>query len=280
MMTAFVLGGGGNLGAIQAGQARAILESGVKPDLIIGTSVGAINGAFIAARCDETSGAQLCDIWSAIRRSDVFPSRPTIGLSGLLGRGSHLVPNSGLRRLLRRHVPFDRLEDAPTPLQVVACELRTGQEVVLSSGPTDDAVCASAAIPGVLPPVTIDGRVLVDGGIANNTPISQAIAAGATTIWVLACGYACALPEAPRRAISIAMQSIQVLVQGRLCVDIERYRHSADLRIAPTLCPVTVGPADFSRSAQLAGDAYHATRTWIDEGTPDLAATIGVHQHD
>lgn len=211
MTTAFVLSGGGNLGAVQAGQVRALIEAGVRPDLVIGSSVGAINGAFIAGGADEAGCRALWTLWTNVRRTDIFPTPPLTGLGGLIGRRDHLISDSALRALLRRHLRFHDLADAPIPLHVVTCELRSGEEVLLSSGNAVDAICASAAIPGVFPPVTIDGRVLVDGGVANNAPISHAIDLGADVVWVLPCGYACALPEAPKRVAGIAMQAISIL---------------------------------------------------------------------
>jgi NTE family protein len=278
--TAFVLSGGGNLGAVQAGQLRALFEAGIVPDLIVGTSVGAINGAFIAGACNAGGCEALADLWTHISRADVFPARPLIGLAGFLGRRTSFVPDSGLRKLLRSALTFTDLQDAPTPIHVVACELRTGDEVLLSSGNAIDAVCASAAIPAVFPPVEIDGRTLVDGGIANNAPISHALELGATTVWVLPCGYSCAMPQQPRGALGIALQAVSVLVQQRLSVDVRRYGPEHDLRVAPSPCPINVMPTDFSQSARLMDDAYRSTRSWLDDGHPDSTIDrIRPHHH-
>lgn len=280
MTTAFVLSGGGNLGAVQAGQLRALFEAGARPDLIVGTSVGAVNGAFLAGACDTSGCEALAELWTHIRRADVFPARPLIGLSGFLGRRSSFVPDTGLRRLLSESLRFRLLEDAPIPLHVVACELRTGEEVLLSSGSAIDAVCASAAIPAVFPPVEVDGRVLVDGGIANNAPISHALDLGADTVWVLPCGYACAMSTQPRGALGIALQAISVLVQQRLAIDIRRYAGDHDIRIVPSPCPVNVMPTDFSQSPRLMRDAYETTRTWLDEGRPAWSTErVTPHRH-
>jgi NTE family protein len=278
--TAFVLSGGGNLGAVQAGQLRALFEAGVRPDLIVGTSVGALNGAFLAGACDTDGCDALAELWRGIRRADVFPARPLIGLSGFLGRRSSFVPDTGLRKLLNESVRFRSLEDAPIPLHVVACELRTGNEVLLSTGDTIDAICASAAIPAVFPPVEIDGRTLVDGGIANNAPISHALDLGVDTVWVLPCGYACAIPTQPRGALGIALQAVSVLVQQRLAIDIRRYSNDHDIRVAPSPCPVNVMPTDFSQSEQLMSDAYDTTRAWLDAGRPAWSTDrVTPHRH-
>ena len=279
MTTAFVLSGGGNLGAVQAGQVRALIEAGVRPDLVIGSSVGAINGAFVASSADEAGCRELCALWSNVRRTDVFPTPPLTGLGGFFGRRDHVISDSGLRTLLRRHLRFRDLEHAPIPLHVVTCELRSGEEVLLSSGDAIDAICASAAIPGVFPPVTIDGRVLVDGGVANNAPISHAIDLGADIVWVLPCGYACALPEAPKRVAGIVMQAISILVHQRLSVDVRRYHGTHDVRVLPTLCPLNVVPTDFRQSVRLMDEAYQAACAWLASGTPDLTGAQGFPHH-
>jgi NTE family protein len=166
-------------------------------------------------------------------------------------------------------------------VQVVTTEIVTGLEVVLSSGDAVDAVAASAAIPGVFPAVTIAGQQLVDGGVANNTPISHAIDAGATRIYVLPTGYACSLHDAPRGALGMALQSITLLVQQRLAADVARYQDTVDLRVLAPLCPLTVSPLDFSHTAELIERAHGSAANWLDNDRrrPDQAATLSPHRH-
>ena len=277
MTTAFVLSGGGNLGSVQVGMLQALWERGIKPDLIVGASVGSLNGAWLATRGPDTDLAALVGLWKRLRRNDVFPARPLRGLSGFLGRNDHLVPSTGLRAIIRNDVGRGRLEDTSIPLHVVATDLLTGADVLLSRGDLADAVCASAAIPGVYPIVEIDGRFLVDGGVVNNCPISHAVELGASTVWVLPCGYACALPSAPKGALASALQAINVLVRHRLVVDIERYRHQTDLHVLPTLCPVNVGPTDFTQAERLISDSYQLAREWFDD--PGVGQGPGLHDH-
>jgi NTE family protein len=178
--TAFVLSGGASLGAIQVGMLRALYERGITPDLIVGTSAGALNGAFVAARPPTpTTADELGDVWRSVRRSTVFPANPLSGFVGFIGRRNYLVPDWGLRALLTHHLPIEALEDAVIPLHVVAVDLYSGEEVRLSEGSAIEAVMASAAIPGVFPPVSWEGMELIDGGVANNTPISHAVELGA-----------------------------------------------------------------------------------------------------
>ena len=281
MSTAFVLSGGGSLGSVQVGMLLALAERGITPDLVVGTSVGAINAAWLVGRPDLDGARALAQVWSSVRRDDVFPARPLAGLLGFLGRRDHLVPAGSLRALLHRHLTYARLEDAAVPVHVVATEVTTGLEVVLSRGDAIEAVCASAALPGVFPPVRIDGRELIDGGVVNNTPISHAIASGVDTIYVLPTGYACALPRAPGSALGMVLQAVTLLVQQRLIADVERYQGSVDLRVAPALCPLSVSPVDFSHGAELIRRSTQATAQWLDSGNlpADQARGLRLHGH-
>src|SRR5215212_6196738 len=138
---AFVMSGGASLGAIEAGMLRSLYEAGITPDLIVGTSAGALNAAFIASRPQTVATADaLGDVWRGLRRGQVFPLNPLTGLLGFAGARDHLVPASGLRRLIDRHIEQERLEDLPIPLHVVAVDVITGQELRLSKGPLAAAV--------------------------------------------------------------------------------------------------------------------------------------------
>ena len=279
--TAFVMAGGGSLGAVEVGMLRALLDHGERADLVVGASAGAINGAFFACSPTVEGVASLTDIWSALRREDVFPFSFANLFGALTGR-DHLCGHDGLRRVLDRHLGDRSIESTAIPLHVVASDLVTGDEVLLSSGPAVDAVLASAAIPGVFPPVSIDGRLLVDGGVANNTPISSAIRLGATRIIVLPTGFACAMRKVPSNAIARAMHALSLLVVRQLLNDIERFRPLVDLHVVPGLCPLDVSPYDYSASAMLIDRAADTTRRWLDDGglqRDDTPMSLQVHTH-
>jgi NTE family protein len=258
-----------------------LAEAEIAPDLIVGTSVGAVNGGWIASRPDVAGVIALADLWRSLSRDDVFPTRPLAGLLGFLGRRPNLVPDSGLRRLLEDNLGFSRLEDAPIPVHVVATDVLSGQDVLLSTGDAVDAIAASAAIPAVFPPVTIDGRDLIDGGVVNNTPLSHAVALGADVTWVLPTGYSCALPASPKGALAMALHGLTLTVNQRLAVDVARFEGSVDLRVIPPLCPVRVSPADFSQSAELIERSHDATRAWLSTRHPvtGQAALLELHRH-
>jgi NTE family protein len=173
--TAFVLTGGGNLGAVQVGMLQALLEHGIVPDLVVGTSIGALNGAFLVGHAHLSGITGLRELWESVRREDVFPMHAGSLTRGLLGHQPYLFDSLGVRTLLlRADLGFSRLEEAPIPLAVVATDLHTGEAVVLKEGDVIQAVLASSAIPGVFPPVSWEGRILVDGGVSANAPVMQA----------------------------------------------------------------------------------------------------------
>jgi NTE family protein len=264
---AFVLSGGASLGAVQAGMLRALYERGIRPDVVIGTSAGALNGAFIATREQTIATAdELAEVWRGLRRGRVFPLDPFTGLLGFLGGRDHLVPASGLRRIVARYAADGAIEDLPIPLHVVTVDVVSGEELLLSAGPLRDAVLASAAIPGVFAPIPWEGRLLVDGGVANNTPISHAVALGARRIYVLPTGHACRLERPPRGALEMVLQALSLLTQRRLIEDIERHRDAARLIVLPPPCPLSVTPFDFSHAGELIGRALHDARAFLDGG--------------
>ena len=263
--TAFVLSGGASLGAIQVGMLQALYERGIEPDFVVGASAGALNGAYIAARSQTVeTAAELAEVWIGLRRGKVFPMNPLTGLFGFAGLRRNLVPDSGLRSLIERHLRVEGLEDLPIPLHVVTTDVLTGAELRLSQGPLVDAVLASAAIPGVLPSIEWDGRALIDGGVANNTPISHAVELGAAQIYVLPTGQTCELDAPPRGALGMALHAINVLVHRRLVDDIMRYRDAAELIVLPPPCPVRVQPMDFGQAKLLIDEALEESRYFLD----------------
>lgn len=262
--TAFVLSGGASLGAIQVGMLKALYERQIRPDLIVGVSAGALNGAFIAARPQSVATAdELAEIWIELRRGNVFPLNPFTGLFGFTGLRDHMVPDSGLRALVNQHLTTERLEDLRVPLHVVATDVLTGSEVRLSEGPLPEAILASTAIPGVLPNVDWEGRKLMDGGVANNTPISHAVELGARRVFVLSTGQMCELESVPKGALAMVLHATNMLVHRRLADDIARYRDVAELIVVPPPCPVRVQPMDFSQGESLIAAALQESRRFL-----------------
>ena len=260
--TAFVFSGGGSLGAVQVGMLQALAEQQVKPDLLIGTSVGAVNAAWIAGRPDEEGAQELCDIWLSLRRQDVFPISPWSGALGLIGRSNHIIPNGNLSSILEKHMPYRRLEEAAVPVHVIATELKSGRAVVLSSGPAIPALLASTAIPGIFPPVTIGRRQYIDGGVANHTPLAVALELGATNIYVLPVGYPW-LNREPSSALGMALQALARFIEQKLDAEVQLYRDRADIHVLPALDLADVSPADFSRTQELIDWGHRSSRRYL-----------------
>jgi NTE family protein len=279
--TAFVLAGGGSLGAVQVGMLKALSQQGIVPDFVVGASVGAINGAYYAVSPDAVGIAHLERIWLRLRSADVFPFSMLGTALCLLGHRAHLALPHRLRALIDAELPYRRLEDARIPCHVVASDVLDGSEVTLSSGDVLPALLASAAIPAVFPPVTIDGRALMDGGIASNTPISAAFALGASRIIVLPTGMPCALSAPPRGAVAIGLHALNLLAMRQLLADVDRYADRCELQVIPPLCPLTVTTYDFARTRELIERAEAATRDWL--GDPSRNAdprwALLAHRH-
>lgn len=260
--TAFVLSGGASLGALQVGMLRALYEHGVTADMLVGTSVGALNAAFVATRPQTPASArELSRVWRGIERGDAFPLSLRAVVGGLAGRHDHLVPARGLCEIIERHVELDDLADAATPVHLVAYDLAAGSETVLSKGPARDAILASCAIPGIFPPIEVGDKLLVDGGVVNNTPISHAVELGAERVYVLSTKPASPVPATPpRTALDAAISGISLLAGSRLDSDIARYRRDAELIVLPAPNAEQVQPTDFDHSSELTAMGHAAAR--------------------
>ena len=270
LRTAFVFAGGSSLGAIQVGMLKALMAHGWQADMVVGSSVGAINAACFAGDPTPAGVARLEAIWRGMRRVDVFPTRAIGSLIGLFSQRGYLVESAGLARLLERHLPYQRLEDARLPCHIIATDMLEGIEIRLSSGPAVQALLASAAIPGVFPAVKMDGRHVVDGGVANHTPISAAVDLGATRLVVLPTGYSCALETPPRRAIAVALHALNILIARQLTEAIRHFRSTVEIVVVPPLCPLGVSPYDFTSVGALIDRAEESTDDWLRVGVAQV----------
>lgn len=286
MSRAFVLSGGGNLGAVQVGMLMALGERGIVPDVLIGTSVGALNAVHVADGGMTPSVLdELARVWQRVRRRDAFPLDPVRQLLAVAGRVPSLCSSAPLRRLIAADVSRRRLEDLTIPAHLMATDVLTGQSVCLSSGDTVSAVLASCAIPGVYPAVRRDGRLLCDGAVAASTGISQAVADGVDEIYLLPAGYACALAHPPTTALSATLHALALLIQRQSLAELTYLAGRVDLHLLPPLCPMSVGPLDFSRTAELIERGYRSTSTWLANGgdrlpQPERFMSFHDHQND
>jgi len=280
--TAFVFAGGGSFGAVQVGMLDALVRRSVRADVIVGSSVGALNGAYFAGDPTLDGVRRLEAIWRGLRRRDVFP----VGWRSLLGflyRRDFLVASDALRALVENNLGYKNLEDAKIPIHIVATNILTGGTVVLSQGSAAQAIIASAAIPVVFPPVQFSDVYLADGAVSSNTPVSAAVARGARRLIVLPTGYACALEKPPRGAVANALHALTLLIARQLTAELQELEGTGiEYFVLPPLCPLSGSPYDFSRTAALIERAVQVTDAWIDEGgleRPNVHAQLSTHVH-
>ena len=278
--TAFVFAGGGSLGAVQVGMLTALTEAGLKPDLIVGSSVGALNAGFFAGDPTAEGVAKLAAIWRSLRRRDIF--RVSLrGALGMLGSSEAVFDPGGLRRLIEGSLSYANLEDAPTPIHVVATSL-AGETVRLSSGPAVQAIMASAAIPAVFPTVEIGEARLMDGAVSGNTPILTAVELGADRLIVLPTGFACAPDETPMGALARGFHALTLLIAHQMVRDLALLKGQVQVHTVPSLCPLTVSPFDFGHTQSLIDRAADVARRWLDSGGLERQQTPGeliAHSH-
>jgi NTE family protein len=232
--TAVVLGGGGLLGAVQVGMVRALEEAGVRPDLVVGTSVGAMNGAALAAAPAGEAADRLERLWYSPQTREVFRAGTVRRLRQLARSGTALHSSEPLRRALAAQLGNRCIEDLPVPFQCCAASIEDAAEHWFDRGPLLTAVLASAAVPGLLPPVAVDGRHYLDGGLVNSIPLGRAVELGATTVFVLQVGRIEQPLRPPRRPWEVAAVAFEIA---------RRHRFARDLGAVPPGVTVHVLPA-------------------------------------
>ena len=261
--TVFVLGGGGNLGAVQVGMLRALLERNIVPDEVVGCSVGAINGAGLAADPTLEGVDRLEDIWRNLRGDAILPAGRLSGLWLLTRKYRSLEPNDGLRRLIEQ-LPLRTFEEMTVPLHVVATSLRTGGERWFATGPFVEPILASAALPAVYPPVTVDGELLIDGAVVNNVPISKALALRADRVIVLHVGNFERPRREPKRPLDALLQSFSIARNYRFRSEVDNPPEGVTVEVLPAIDPGNLKQNDFSKSPQLIARAYRSTAAYLD----------------
>jgi len=262
MRTAFVLSGGGNHGSAQVGMLRALLERDIYPDVVIGSSAGALSGSAIAADPTLVGVEHLTGVWSALRTEHIFPGGRLGRAWSLLSGGDHLYSNQGLAGLIDRMATATRFDQLLVPLRVIATDLATGEEVVIASGPLKPALLASAALPGSFPPVTHDHRTLVDGGVVDNVPLSHALAGPVDRIFVL--NVSGGVADSPVRSpLDVVLRAFAIA---------RNLRFERELAAAPPYVEVVVlprpadgrSPFDFSGADTIIEEAHALAGRFLD----------------
>ena len=264
--TAFVLGGGGNLGAVQVGMLQALLDRGIVPELVVGCSVGALNGAAIAGDPTREGAERLGDVWCGLDGASLIGGSSNLSsIWSLLRRGSSLSSNDGLRRLLHDASPITTFEEAVVPLHVVATSLETGDERWFTSGSVVAPILASAALPAVYPPIEIDGELHVDGAVVNNVPISRAVDQGAERVYVCHVGNFTRPRGEPKRPIDVLLQSFSIARNHRFQSEHTRSWPDIELIVLPGVDPGKLGRNDFRRTPELIRRGRESAGRFLDE---------------
>jgi len=232
---AFVLGGGGGpFGSHEVGMLRALAERAIVPDLVLGTSVGAINGVAIAADPSPAGVERLTEAWCDIERSRIFDGSVVRRLATLARTRTHLHSSASLCRMLAEMLPVDRIEELAVPFQCVAASIERACEHWFADGPIVPAVVASASVPGLLPPLRIGGEHFIDGGIVNSIPLSRAIALGARQVFVLHVGRLDRPLEPPRSPWEVALVAFEIARRHRFVGDLAAVPAGVDVHVLAT----------------------------------------------
>jgi NTE family protein len=265
---AFVFSGGGAFGAVQVGMIRALVQTGIRPDLIVGTSVGALNGAMYAVE-PLLAVERLTAIWAEMPRSGVFGGRTRTGMafSGvrnlLFGSTSGLVRPDKLRALIEENLPVANIEDLRTRMAVVATDALVGRPKLLTQGPAGPVLQASAAIPGVFPPVKIDGCFYIDGGVTANVPVRQAIEFGARSVVILDASPATMPGTLPDSTFGSVVHASMIMLRNQRADAVDDLTGRHPILHLPLVTPPTQSSFDFANSAALIDAGFTASRAFL-----------------
>jgi NTE family protein len=267
---AFVLGGGGVLGAVEVGMLRALFRVGIRPDLVLGTSIGAVNGALVAADPTEAVTNRLVKLWASTEASEVYGDSVARQLRRFAAR-THLHSPRPLRRLLENELgERTTFADLSVPFRCCAASIERAAEHWFSSGPLVPAVLASASVPGLLPPAQIDGEHFIDGGIVNSVPISAAVEQGAGRIFVLQVGRIERPLTPPQRPWEIAQVTSEIARRHRFARELAALPEGVEVHVLPTggLDPRDDSPwayRDLAAIGRRISRAYTASRHYLAE---------------
>lgn len=271
---AFVLSGGGSYGATQVGMIKALRQAGIDPDMIVGTSVGALNGSLLAAN-PTLAGDRLVKIWTSLNESGVFGGKSKFGSAvsairnGLKVHNPGLVSPDALKRLIDTHLPVETIEELSIPTGIVVTDALVGVTKVLNQGPISLALQASSAIPGVFPPVRIAGCFYIDGGVTANVPIRQAVAFGAKSIVVLDANPGAMPGTLPDSALRSVMHASAIMLRNQRADAVDDLVGKYPILKLPPSTPPTQNSFDFSNSDALIDSGFTTARDFLRQ-LPDL----------
>lgn len=231
--TAFVLGGGGMLGAHEVGMLMALSDAEIRPDLVVGTSVGAINGAFVAAD-PAGSAAKLGQLWQGEALRHAFSETLWSRAITLVRSGTHLHSIEPLSQLLAEMLPATNFAELKLPFHCVAASIERTSAAWFSSGPLVPAVLASCAVPGLLPPIEIDGEHFFDGGLVDSIPVGHAVALGASNVYVLQVGRIETELTVPKRPWEVGLVAFEISRRHRFHEEMSSLPDDVSVYVLPT----------------------------------------------
>ena len=265
--TAFVFGGGGVLGATQVGMLRALLAHGVLPDVVVGTSVGAVNGAMLATDPSEATVQRLHELWTSLSRSGVFADSVVSQVARLAAQRTHLHSTLPLRKLLHEHLPVQRIEDLPVRFECVAASIERCVAHWFTEGPVIDAVLASCAVPGLFPPARIGEEHFYDGGLVHSIPVGRAAQLGAQRIYVLQVGRIERVLRPPRWPWEVGLVAFEIARRNRFVEEMATLSSRVQVHLLPSGEPDTkslnVRYRDVRRVGARIERAYEATARYL-----------------
>jgi NTE family protein len=272
MTTAFVLGGGGVLGAVEVGMLRALFERDITPDLVLGTSIGALNGAMVARDPDASVIPKLTALWqsAASGGTEVYGDSPLRTVRRAMSTGTQLWSAAPLKQALLDELGDLTFEELPVRFQVCAASIERAAEHWFDSGPVVDAVVASAAVPGLLPPAKVGDEHYLDGGIVNSIPLGRAVQLGASRVFVLQVGRIDRPLTVPKRPWEVAKVSFEIARRHRFNRELAELPASVEAHVLPARGTSgkddsVLGSRDFSGMQERIDLTYEATVAYLDE---------------
>ncbi|HEX2381966.1 MAG TPA: patatin-like phospholipase family protein [Acidimicrobiales bacterium] len=265
MTTAFVLGGGGNLGAVQVGMLRALLEHDITPDAVFGCSVGALNGAALCEDPTLENVERLIELWRNLHGKNVMPTGWFSIAVQMARRGEALHTLGPLRDLIESFLTAREFDELQVHFECVATAIDEAAEVWLDRGSLVDAILASSAIPSVYPSVLIDGVRYRDGAIVNDIPISRAVDYGAKKIYVIHVGTFDRPRLELKRPLDVAVEAYWIARRHRFIRDLHALPPHVDAVLLPPGEPPRLPINDFTHSDELMTNAYLASTELLDE---------------
>jgi NTE family protein len=275
-MLAFVLSGAGNRGPLEVGALRALVEAGHQPDILVGTSAGAINAAYLAAWGVSLETIDtMADLWRSVTTEIIYPQNAIQVAWRLRGREASLFTSDGLRQLIEDSIPPDvsTFADLSMPLYVTATDLQRQKLFIFGDderAPLTDAVLASASVPCIHPPVTYEQLQLVDGGALANVPSSIAMDKGATTLYVVNAGYGGGQLRAAQSVLEVFSLTLSSMMSQSMLQDLDRAAKDDDV----DLYHIHLGDfgnlsfRDFSKTDEMIEAGYRRTKAFLASPAP------------